>query len=81
MCKRKETNIPTSSSGFFPQKADSNRVRITAGVNIIKYAGDLTTKTADLTTANMLWNSMISTEGARFSGLDIGDFYIETHMD
>ena len=57
-----------------PQKEDPNRFRITAGGNLIKYAGELTTQTADLTTAKMLWNSVISTDGAKFMGLDIGDF-------
>ena len=66
---------------FCPQKEYPNRVRITAGGNIIKYAGELTTRTADLKTANMLWNSVISTEGAKCMGLDIGDFYLETPME
>ena len=39
---------------FCPQKEDLNRVRITAGGNLIKYAGELITSTADLTTAKML---------------------------
>ena len=52
---------------YRPQKEDPNRVRITAGGNLIKYPGELTTRTADLTTAKLLWNSTISTEGARYS--------------
>ena len=51
------------------------------GGNLIKYAGELTTRTADLTTANMLWNSVISTDGSNFMGLDIGGFYLETPME
>ena len=39
---------------FCPQKANPNQVRITAGGNLIKYVGDLTTRTTDLTTAKML---------------------------
>ena len=35
---------------FRPQKADPNRVRITAGGNLIAYPGELTTRTTDLTT-------------------------------
>ena len=66
---------------FCPQKEDPNRVRITAGGNLIKYAGELTTRTLDLTTAKMLWNSVISTDGEKFMGLDIGDFYLETPME
>ena len=63
MCaKGKKPTYPRVVVDFFLQKTDSNRVRITAGGNIIKYAGDITTRTADLTTANMLCNSVISTE-------------------
>ena len=65
---------------FRLQKADPNRVRITAGGNLIKCPGDLTTRTADLTTSKIIWNSVISTEGARFGCLDVGNFYLETPM-
>ena len=41
---------------FRPQKKDPNRVRITAGGNLIEYPGELTTRTADLTTSKILWN-------------------------
>ena len=36
---------------YRPQKADPNRVRITAGGNLINYPYELTTRTADLTTS------------------------------
>ena len=29
----------------------------------------------------MLWNSIISTKGTRFVGLDVGDFYLKTPLD
>ncbi len=38
-------------------------------------------RTADLTTSKILWNSLISTVGARFMALDVGNFYLETPMD
>ena len=66
---------------FRPQKEDPNQVRITAGGNLIQYPGELPTRTADLTTSKILWNSVISTEGARFMALDVGNFYLETPMD
>eukprot|EP00804_Cyclotella_cryptica_P025030 CCRYP_015953-RB/>CCRYP_015953-RB protein AED:0.31 eAED:0.30 QI:0/0/0/1/0/0.33/3/0/681 len=67
---------------FRPQKADPNRVRITAGGNLIKdYPGELTTRTADLTTSKILWNSVLSTGGARFMGLDIKSFYLTATLD
>ena len=66
---------------FRPQKKDPNRVRITAGGNLIKYAGELTIRTTYLPTTTLLWNSMISTEGARYICLDVGDFCLETPLE
>ena len=54
---------------------------MTAGGNLIKCPGDLTTRTADLTTSKILWNSVLSTEGAKFMGLDVGNFHLETPME
>ena len=52
---------------FCPQKEDPNRFIITAGGNLTKYAVEITTLTSEVTTAKMLWNSLISTDGAKFS--------------
>ncbi len=49
---------------FHSQKADPNCIRITAGGNLINYPGKLSTRIADLTTSKLMWNSVISTEGA-----------------
>ena len=51
---------------FQPQKADPHRIRITAGGNLINYPGKLSTRTADLTTSRLMWNSIHSTEGAKY---------------
>ena len=66
---------------FRPQKLDPNRVRITAGGNLIKCPGKLTTRRADITTTKIIRNSVISTEGARYGCLVVGDFYLETPME
>eukprot|EP00804_Cyclotella_cryptica_P015310 CCRYP_005417-RA/>CCRYP_005417-RA protein AED:0.07 eAED:0.07 QI:0/-1/0/1/-1/1/1/0/1190 len=67
---------------YRPQKDDPNRVRITAGGNLIKdYPGELTTRTADLTTSKILWNSVLSTTGAKFMGLDLKSFYLTAMLD
>ena len=44
---------------YRPQKDDPNRVHITVGGNLIDYPFELTTRTADLTTSKILWNSTI----------------------
>ena len=66
---------------FRPQKEDPNRVRITAGGNLIQYPGELTTRTADLTTSKILWNSVVSTDGAKYMGIDVKGFYLCTPLD
>ena len=66
---------------YQPQKEDPNRVRITAGANLTQYPGELTTQTADLAMAKLLWNSVLSTPGAKFMALDVGNFYLMTPMD
>ena len=65
---------------YRPQKSDPNRVRITAGGNLIDYQGELTTRTPDLTTSKFLWNSVISTKDTRFMGIDTRNFYLGTAM-
>jgi hypothetical protein len=44
-----------------PQKEDPHRVRITVGGNLIKYPFELTTRTADMLSSKIMWNSVIST--------------------
>ena len=66
---------------FRPQKKDPNRVQLTAGGNLIKYPGELTTRTADLTTLNCVWNSVLSTKDTQFMGIDIKNFYLGTPIE
>ena len=66
---------------FRPQKKDPNNVCITAEGNLIEYPGELTTRIADLTNSKILWNSALSTKGAKFMGIDISNFYLGTPMD
>ena len=61
-----------------PQKLDPNRVRITAGGYLINYPEELTTRTADLTTSKILWNSTISAINAKHMCVDINNLYLCT---
>ena len=54
-----------------PQKDDPNQVRITVGGNLIDHPYELTTRTADMVSAKIMWNSVISTPGAKFGEADI----------
>ena len=66
---------------YRPQKPDPNQVRITAGGNLIKYPGELTTRTADLTTSKILWNSVLNTQDEKYMCIDINFFYLGTPLD
>ena len=66
---------------FRPQKADPNQVRITAGGNLIQYAGELTTRMDDLTVTKRVWNSVVRTPGEKYAGFDVGYFYLEIPLD
>ncbi len=66
---------------FCPQKADPHRIQITAGGNLINYPGKLMTRTADLTTSKLMWNSVLSTEGTKFMCLDIKNFYLTAPLN
>ena len=48
-----------------PQKEDPNRIRIAVSGKLITYKGSTLTRTVNLTTSILLWNSMLSTEGAK----------------
>jgi hypothetical protein len=64
-----------------PKKAETRRFRLTLGDNLIQYPGDVSTHSADNTTSKCLWNSTISTEGAKYMCLDVETIYLGTPMD
>ncbi len=66
---------------YRPPKEDLNQVQITVGGNLIKYKGGMSLRTADLTTSKLLWNSILSTEGAQYMCLDIKNFYLTAALD
>jgi len=63
-----------------PEKAVPHRVRWTVGGDRVEYSGDVSTKTADLTTAKLLFNSVLSVPNARCMMGDLKDFYLGTPM-
>jgi hypothetical protein len=54
-----------------PNKEEFHRVRLTVDGNLKKYDGDISTRSSDLTTSKCLWNSVISTVGAKYMCLDV----------
>jgi len=63
-----------------PEKEETHRVRLTVGGNLINYPDNVSTDTTDLTTAKILFNSILSTPKARFLGIDIKNFYLNNDM-
>ncbi len=63
-----------------PEKAEPNQTRFTVGGDRINYPGKVATPTAEMLVAKMLFNSVISTKGARFMTMDISNFYLMTPL-
>ena len=63
-----------------PEKDDPDRTRITIRGNIICFPGDFGTNTASLELVKILLNSMLSRKGARFSTIDLKNFYLDMPM-
>jgi hypothetical protein len=68
-------------TAYRPKKEDPYRVRFTVGGNLIDYPGVTYTLVADLNTTKVLFNSVISTKDAKFLGIDIKNFYLNTEME
>ena len=79
--RRKDVTYVRVVSAFRPEKADPRRVRWVAGGNLINFPGPVTTATADLTTAKILFNSVLSDIRSKLLTTDLKDFYLGTPMD
>jgi hypothetical protein len=62
-------------------KEKRERTRLAVGGDHIEYPGDKSTRTAGLTKAKILINSVISTLGATFLVIDIKNFYLNTPLE
>jgi hypothetical protein len=63
-----------------PKKAEPNQMQFTVGGDRINYPGEFATLTAEMLGAKMLFNSVISTKGARFMTMEISNFYLMTPL-
>jgi hypothetical protein len=59
-------------------REEKERTRPTVGGDQIEYPGDKSTRTAGLTAAKILINSVISTPNAKLLVIDINNFYLNT---
>ena len=63
------------------EKINPNRTRITIGGNRITFPGDVGTPTVFLELAKLVFNSVLSNPGAKFTTFDICNFYLQTPLD
>ena len=59
-----------------PEKEEKERTRLTVGGNLLDFTGNLSAPTASATTAKCVFNSVVSTPGARCLLADIKHFYL-----
>ncbi len=78
--RQKDITYARICANYRPEKADPNRIRITLGGNLVNYPGDVGTRTADMLTVKLLFNSVISTPAAKFMSLDISNCYLMAPM-
>jgi hypothetical protein len=79
--RRKDVTYGRICCNVRPQKEEQHRTRLTVGGDRIDYDGDVSTPTADPTTAKLLINSVISTPGAKYLCGDLSNFYLESDME
>jgi hypothetical protein len=56
---------------YLPPKKHPNRICIMAGSNLISYDSELPVRTADINTAKLDWNSIVSMKDAEYMCIDI----------
>ena len=59
----------------------ATKTRLTVGGDRIDYLWEVATPTANLAVAKLLFNSIFSTPGAKFFGINIKIFYLNTLLD
>ena len=65
---------------YHTEKEEKYRTRIVVGRNLVEYSGDVSTPTADTSTARIPFNSIVSTKNAQFMGINTRFFYLNTPM-
>jgi hypothetical protein len=78
--KRRKVTYGSFVVDIKDHKDEKERTRLTVGGDHIEYPGGKSTRTVGLTTANILINSVISTQGAKFLVIDINNFYLNTPL-
>ena len=70
-----------NSSGLQTRQRREHRSRLAVGGDRIVYPFGISPPTCDLPTIKLLWNSVLSTPGAKYCTLDISNFYLGMPME
>eukprot|EP00956_Cyclotella_meneghiniana_P001082 scaffold1265_cov38-Cyclotella_meneghiniana.AAC.9 len=63
-----------------PEKKEQNRTRFVVGGNKINYPCEVAIPTTEMLVAKLLFNSVVSTPGAKFMTMDLSNFYLMTPL-
>ena len=66
---------------YWWQKEDPNHVHLTAGGNLFSFPDELLTHFANITTAKILWNNVLSMPKGKYVCVDNKIFYLGTELD
>ena len=78
--RRKDVTYGSFVCNVRPEKEEQERTRFVVGGDRINYPGEVATPTADMMVAKILFNSVVSTKGAKFMTMDISNFYLMTPL-
>ena len=76
--RRKDVTYGSFVCSVRPEKKEKEIVRWVIGGYRINYPVEVATPTADMLVAKLLFNIVISTQGAKFMTMDISNFYLMT---
>ena len=78
--RRKDVTYGSCVCNVRPEKEEQERTRFVVGGDRIHYPGEVLTPTADMLVAKLLFNSVVSTKGAKFMTMNISNFYLMTPL-
>ena len=79
--RRKDVTYGHFVCSVIPEKKEQNRTRFVVGGDRINYPGEVATPTECMLVAKLLFNSIVSTKGAKFMTMDISNFYLMTPLN
>ena len=79
--RRKDVTYGQFVCSVRPEKKERNRTRFVIGGDCINYPGEVATPTACMLVAKIIFNSVVSTKGAKFMTMDISNFYLMTPLN